>query len=346
MQRRTFIKGAAASGGIAMLGRRAAAAVPQGWRRFEVIYKVALKDQKTPARLWLPVPQDALDYQRAIGLTWQSPVTAAVLWEEASRAPIVSASWPEPTIAREITVSATVETRDRSGYSPDAGADELAEYLKPTASSPTTGIVLAKAKEIVGGRTAPLDKARAIYDWVVDSTFRRATTKGCGLGNVPFMLESGDYGGKCADINSLYVGLARSAGLPARDFFGVRVADSKVSKSLGKSGDITKAQHCRAEVHIAGKGWLPVDPADVRKVVLEENVPVDSDKVKALRERLFGSWEMNWAGFNYARDFTLPGQKDGPIGFLMYPYAETPDRVVDSLDPGSFTYTIAAREIT
>ena len=152
-------------------------------------------------------------------------------------------------------------------------------------------------------------------------------------------------GGKCADINSLYVGLARAAGLPARDFFGIRVADSAVSKSLGKSGEITKAQHCRAEVFIDGKGWLPVDPADVRKVVLEEEVTVDSEKVRALRERLFGNWEMNWVGFNYARDFALPGQKDGPIGFLMYPYAESPDGPVDSLDPANFTYSIFAREI-
>jgi transglutaminase-like putative cysteine protease len=44
------------------------------------------------------------------------------------------------------------------------------------------------------------------------------------------MLESGDLGGKCG--NSLYVGLARAAGLPARDFFGIRVADSNVTKSL------------------------------------------------------------------------------------------------------------------
>jgi hypothetical protein len=41
--------------------------------------------------------------------------------------------------------------------------------------------------------------------------------------------------------------------------------------------------------------------------VLEEHVPLDSDKVKGLRERLFGCWEMNWVRFNYARDFTLPG---------------------------------------
>src|ERR1700730_6141216 len=334
----------AAAGTIATIGRRAHAVV-KGWREFEITYRINVKDSATAVRLWVPVPQDALDYQRVSHLGWRSSVATHVLWETTSRAPIVSAAWTEPSIAREIEVIAQVATRDRSGFYLNASQEALAGYLKPTASSPNEGIVLAKAREIVGGRTAPLDKARAIYDWIVDNTFRRAETRGCGLGNIVFMLESGDLGGKCADINSLYVGLARAAGLPARDFFGIRVADSNVTKSLGKSGDITKAQHCRAEVYIEGKGWFPVDPADVRKVVLEEQVALDADKIMGLRERLFGNWEMNWVGFNYARDFTLAGKKDGPIGFLMYPYAETPDGSKDSLDPTTFTYAISSKEI-
>ena len=55
---------------------------------------------------------------------------------------------------------------------------------------------------------------------------------------------------------------------------------------------------------------------------------------------------MNWVGFNYARDFTLPGQKDGPVGFLMYPYAETAQGVKDSLDSDAFSYTITSKETT
>ena len=269
-----------------------------------------------------------------------------MLWEAASRAPIVAAAWIEPDTAREIEIIAQVATRDRSGFYPDASHEELAEYLKPTASSPNDGIVLAKASEIVGTSTAPLEKARAIYDWIVDNTFRRAETRGCGLGNIAFMLKSGDLGANAPTLIRSLSELARAVNLPARDFFGIRVADSKVAKSLGKSGDITKAQHCRAEVYIENQGWLPVDPADVRKVVLEEDVPADADKVRTLRERLFGSWEMNWVGFNYARDFTLPGQEDGPIGFLMYPYAETAQGAKDSLDPDAFAYKITSKEIT
>ena len=345
MHRRDLLKAAAAGGVLATLGSSAYAA-PAGWREFEITYRVRVATEHTPARLWLPVPQDALDYQRVVDLSWRSPAAVSLQWEGASRAPVVAATWLDPALAREIEVTARVQTRERSGFYPDASPDELAEYLRPTASSPTDGVVLKKASEIVGARTEPLDKAQALYDWIVDNTFRRAETRGCGLGNIAFMLEAGDMGGKCADINSLFAGLARAVGLPARDFFGVRVADSKVTKSLGKSGDITKAQHCRAEVFITGKGWFPVDPADVRKVVLEEQVPVDSDKVKALRKRLFGNWEMNWVGFNYARDVKLQGQKEGPLGFLMYPYAETAEGTNDPLDPDRFAYTIFSKEIT
>ncbi|MBV9770050.1 MAG: hypothetical protein JOZ32_10805 [Bryobacterales bacterium] len=164
------------------------------------------------------------------------------------------------------------------------------------------------------------------------------------------MLESKDLGGKCADLNSLYVGLARAAGLAARDYYGIRVAKSGLGyKSLGTSSEnITKAQHCRAEVFISGYGWVPVDPADVRKVVLEEppgNRPLDDQMVQRARERLFGSWEMNWIAYNFAQDVALPGSNSAPVNFLMYPQAETSDGPLDSLDPDDFRYDIASREI-
>ena len=240
-------------------------------------------------------------------------------------------------------------TRDRSGYYPDASREELAEFLRPTASSPIDGIVLMTAQKIVGSRTAPLDKARAIYDWVVDNAFRRAETRGCGLGDIRFMLETKDLAGKCADLNALYVGLARAAGLPARDVYGIRVAKSDLGyKSLGPSTEtVTKAQHCRAEVYLNSYGWVPVDPADVRKVVLEEppgNRPLDDEMVKKARARLFGSWEMNWMAYNFAHDVTLPGSGGASLGFLMYPQAETADGRLDCLDPDSFKYEITSRE--
>jgi transglutaminase-like putative cysteine protease len=214
---------------------------------------------------------------------------------------------------------------------------------------PTDGIVKTTAAEVTRGAKTDLEKARAIYEWIVDNTFRNPKTRGCGVGNIRFMLESGDLGGKCADLNALYVGLARAAGLAARDVYGIRVAKSELGyKSLGTSSEnITKAQHCRAEVYIEGYGWVPVDPADVRKVALEEppgNRPLDDGMVKQARARLFGSWEMNWMAYNFAHDVTLPGSAGAPAGFLMYPQAETGSGRIDSLDPDNFKYEITSTE--
>ena len=179
---------------------------------------------------------------------------------------------PAPTLE----VVARIATRDRQVdlSAPATGAAEdpavLRQYLEASDLIRTDGIVEATAREITKTAKTDVEKARALYEWIVDNTFRDPKVKGCGLGDIQTMLETKNLGGKCADLNALFVGFARSLGIPARDVYGIRVADSADFKSLGRSGDITKAQHCRAEFYLAGHGWIPVDPADVRKVVLEE----------------------------------------------------------------------------
>ena len=182
------------------------------------------------------------------------------------------------------------------------------------------------------------------------NTLRDPKTRGCGTGNIKAMLESGNLGGKCADLNGLFVGFCRSLGVPARDVYGVRVASSALGyKSLGPSTPvISKAQHCRAEFFAEGIGWVPVDPADVRKVILEEppgQLSLQDPKVEAAHKRLFGSWEMNWVAFNTGHDLELPGSNGPKLPFLMYPNGETGGERLDQLDPDKFKYAITAREI-
>jgi len=42
---------------------------------------------------------------------------------------------------------------------------------------------------------------------------------------------------------------------------------------------------------------------------------------------------------------SAPGSTGAPIGFLMYPQAETSGGRIDSLDPDNFKYEITSREI-
>ena len=211
-------------------------------------------------------------------------------------------------------------------------------YTAPTELMPTDGIVRKTALEITRGKSTDMDKARAIYEWIVDNTFRNPKTRGCGVGDIKAMLETGNLSGKCADLNALYVGLARAVGLPARDVYGLRVARSDFGyRSLGAgSPNVTRAQHCRAEVFLTGYGWVPVDPADVRKVVLEEKpqpTTLADPVVPPVRAKLFGAWEMNWLAYNEAHDVKLPGSSGPAVGFLMYPQAETGKERLDEPRP-------------
>src|SRR2546421_1904451 len=131
----------------------------------------------------------------------------------------------------------------RPGRHQKGDRSELDHFLRPSKVLPTDGIVKATASEITKGAKTDVEKARAIYEWIVDNTFRNPKTRGCGVGDIRFMLESKDLGGKCADLNALYVGLARAAGLPARDVYGIRVAKSEMGyRSLGAASEnVTKA---------------------------------------------------------------------------------------------------------
>jgi transglutaminase-like putative cysteine protease len=320
-----------------------------GWRTFELSYEVDLSSHQGPGRLWLPLPSDAGDYQRVLSATWQgTSANASLNWEPAYGAPMFFAEWNNGEIGRRITVTSRVATRDRH-MTPTSrvmhDSSEAALYLQPTQNMPVDGIVAETAGKIVRGKSSPDEKARSIYEWVVDNTFREPKTRGCGLGNIKFMLESGDMGGKCADINSLFVGLARAAGIPAREKYGVRVAESAQLKCLGKAGDISRAQHCRAEYFSPRHGWVPVDPADVRKAVLEAELPLTDPQIVQLRNRLFGYWEMNWVSFNSARDFNLTPKASAPLPYLMYPYAEFGSTVLDGREPADFKFILSSREL-
>ena len=328
------------------------------WRTFDVTTRVEVLKPSGTTRIWLPA---ALITQTPFQKTLSRAIrpeggTAKLVESKPEELGIIVAEFPAG-VRPVLTVASRVTTKN---YSVDLSAPrnnsqedrtDLAYFLRSTKLLPTDGIVKAKAMEITTNSKTDVEKARAIYEWIVDNTFRNPKTRGCGVGDIRFMLESGDLGGKCADLNALYVGLARAAGLPARDVYGIRVGKSEMGyKSLGASSEnVTKAQHCRAEVYLSDYGWVPVDPADVRKVVLEEppgNRPLDDDMVKNARARLFGSWEMNWMAYNFAHDVVLPGSNGAPLGFLMYPQAETADGRLDSLDPDNFKYEIASEETT
>ena len=369
MNRRTFLRGAASLSAVAASSRVAGFVSPAGaqqkdfaprpgtWRTFEITTRVEILEPAGVTRAWLPIPSVKSDFQRPLGDQWagnakvmrvasDNPYGAAMLYSEFAAgepAPLVELTSRFQTQDRAIDWSKKVVTED------DPALVKL--WTKSTDLMPTDGIVRETAVEVTRGKTTDIDRVRALYDWILANTYREPKLRGCGVGDIKTMLETKSFGGKCGDINGLFVGLVRSLGIPARDLYGIRVAPSAFGyKSLGAgAANISKAQHCRAEVFLKDYGWVAMDPADVTKVAREETsewMKMDHPLVEAVRPKLFGGWEGNWIAFNTAHDVALPGAtQGGKLGFFMYPQSETAQGRRDSLDPDYFKYTITTREI-
>ena len=328
---------------------------PGRWRTFEVTTRVEIAERAGATRLWLPVPSVDSAWQQSLVSGWRSNGQAQVTHAADGRVTALAVSFSADESAPFAEVTSRVRTQDRavdwSAPGRPARDAALEHWTRPTALVPTDGIVRATALEATRGAHGDVEQVRGIYQWLVKNAYREPKVRGCGEGDIKTILETGNLGGKCADINAVFVGLCRSMGIPARDLYGLRLARSASGYSqLGADpANLAGAQHCRAEVWLRQYGWVAMDPADVTKVMRSETPEwiktTAHPLVKPIEAALFGSWEGNWVAWNAAADVALPGAKQSRLGFFMYPIAENDEGPFDSYSPDDFKYRISAREI-
>ena len=332
------------------------APTPDGWRTFEVTTLVEPALAQGSSQVWVPIPSVDTEWQQSLESRIRTNGSAERLADGVDGARMLHVKFDAAEQQPFVELTSRVRTRDRAAdwSSPTPVREDpavLAHALRPTALIPTDGIVRATARKPKGDARTAAAKARRLYDWIVDNAWREPEVRGCGEGDIRTMLETGDLGGKCADINALFVGLCRSVGVPARDVYGLRLGPSAFGyRELGSNpANLKAAQHCRAEVFLQAHGWVAMDPADVSKVMRQETgewiKDVRHPVVAPVYRGLFGSWEGNWVAYNTAHDVALPGSKLGRLGFLMYPVAEDGQGRFDSYAPDDFRYRIAAREL-
>lgn len=324
-----------------------AAEPPAEWTSYEITTTLELPRSEQRTRVWLPLPlnQDTL-YQRTIGHQWQDNADSANL----RRLPdgdleSYYCEWNAGTAPR-LTLTTLVTTADRHfditrrTVAPER-EDILRRNLQASTQIPNDGLAHTLGERIVGRIKDPVAQAKSIYDWVVDNTVYNPDLPAGGSGDVRKQLESGQYGGRSADINGLFVALCRGIGIPARRVYGLRVAPSRLFRSLGVANEsASRDQHCRAEFYIPGYGWIPVDPSDARRAIALEGLSDRDSKLTALKKILFGVWEMNWVAFNVGNDLTLP-QASTRLPFFILPRLETGDNG----DTATLPFKIRARRV-
>lgn len=178
---------------------------------------------------------------------------------------------------------------------------EKRQNLQPDTLVPITGLPADLAVKVTQGKTDPLDKARAIYDYVFTTLRYDKTGTGWGHGDVLYACDAKK--GNCTDFHSLFIAMARSQGIPARFEIGFPLPTDKHSSEI-------PGYHCWSDFYIDGKGWIPVDISEAWK---------HPEK----RDYFFGSHDVNRVQFSVGRDLRLNPPQDGkPLNYFVYPYVE------------------------
>jgi len=178
---------------------------------------------------------------------------------------------------------------------------ERVEDLQPDALVPISGLPAELAAKVTAGKTDPLDKARAIYDYVFSTMRYDKTGTGWGRGDVLYACDAKK--GNCTDFHSLFIAMARAQGIPARFEIGFPLPADKHSAEIA-------GYHCWSDFYIEGKGWIPVDISEAWK---------HPEK----HDYFFGSHDVNRVQFTMGRDLKLnPAQAGKPLNYFVYPYVE------------------------
>ncbi len=293
------------------------------------------------AQLWIPYPLSDRDQLISKVSITGDYAESAVYSDQVYSTPMLYARWDKGAASRKLTLSfhvvrQEVVRRDFPAKETAWNPADYAMYLKPTSLGPIDGQVKVLADQITQGKTGVLEKAKAIYDWTCENMYRDPNTRGCGPGDVCSLLAT--PGGKCTDIHSVFVSLCRAAGIPAREVFGIR-------QGKKTEQDISTWQHCWAEFYLPGYDWIPVDPADVRKMMLKEKLELVDAKTQYYRDYFWGSWDQYRVKLAMGRDLQLnPPQHGDPLNTFGYPYAQVGNTTLDWLDPKSFKYRFTFRQ--
>lgn len=292
----------------------------EGTDTFTFHYDVVLPEITDNGAIWLPVAQSDA-YQEVALLSLDAPAEYQMLHDkEYNNAIFYMKVLPEHS-GKSINIVYKVKRLEKSPY--EKAADEnLTQYLQASALIPVDGRFPVLAKEIISKKqaTTPIMQARALYDYVIDNV-RYAKQGVYGTGDANYACDS--KSGNCTEFHSLFISLARSAGIPARFAVGAAIPSSRDEGGVD-------GYHCWAEFYAEGK-WWPVDISE-------------ADKYTALATYYFGHHPANRIEFSRGRDLAPdPLPKSGRINFLAYPVLEV--NGVPDLANVTFTFYRSQKDI-
>lgn len=299
-----------AAGGFAARPAAGESAGPRT-RRVAVRYEVTLPDDaKSPVSLWLPAPQSDA-HQRIDRLRFSGAGRHRI---EDGRSDRNRYFFTEAPAGRTVTMEFDVVRTERRGeFTPPRVAPARPDCcVGPDRLVPLDRRIRSWAGDVArsAGARTDLEKARAIYEHVVETVKYDKSGRGWGRGDLYYACDA--RRGNCSDFHAIFIGYARALGIRAKFVIGLPFPRDR------RSGEIA-GYHCWAEFFAREIGWLPVDASEAAK---------DPPR----RRYFFGSLDEHRVALTVGRDVILtPRQAGRPLNFFVYPYAEAGGRPAGEL---------------
>ncbi len=276
-------------------------------RHFRFWYEVKVKDIPPGSKLvraWLPIPQSNA-HQTVSDLKITTPYSYTIYRENGYYNKIlrleVKGKVPESlvvSVSFNLSRDAYSVWNESDGTRDDVTEEALSRYLFSDRLVPIIGQIKEEAEKVVTKEMTDLQKAKAIYEYVSGNLTYDKSGTGWGQGDAVFACNS--LRGNCTDFHSLFIGMARAVGVPARFVMGFPLPKGK------NQGEIL-GYHCWAEFYVKGMGWIPVDASE-------------ASQQPELKEFYFGNLDPNRVEFTIGRDIQLdPDQSIELQNFFIYP---------------------------
>ncbi len=269
-----------------------------GIDKFDFIYQATLPDITNSARIWIPIPSTD-SYQKVKIKSINTPEKYTIIEEREYGNKILYMELSHKNSGEIIELCFEVERLEKAPYTSNPDDSPL-KYLTPERLVPIDGDFTAISKKITDGKNSDLEKARALYDHVIDRVKYIKNGKGWGNGDAVYACSAGS--GNCTDFHSYFIALSRASGIPSRFAIGASIPSER------NNGGID-GYHCWAEFFADNK-WWPVDISE-------------ADKFTGLSSYYFGHHPANRLELSRGRDLKVePQPAAGPINFLAYPLME------------------------
>ncbi len=257
-------------------------AQPVTVREFVLKYDIRVKDVPKGAksvRVWLPMPMSTSLQEVSNPRIAPESLPIRFLTDDpyGTRFLVMEVSPPaDGGTTAPVTVAFTIIRKGYRGFVPAVGPGSRVpaeRWLAADPRTPVDGPVAAAARAAVGDAAGdaadPVARARRLFDALLAGVKLDSTGESWGAGDGGSVLVAKAGGPR--DLTALFVGEARSVGVPARYVSGFVLPPAEKQGSL-------VSDEAWAEIKLEGKGWLPVD------VVAAQRAP-DASTSTARRSR-------------------------------------------------------------